>query len=82
MLRIELKTGIIYRLPDSDELVLGAGGRGRYFLYRLSEWSRKVWTVSLPVAYEVDPEGAIKTGGGQPTPWNVNDLVELSFAPR
>lgn len=82
MRRIELKTGKSYRLPNSDELVLGAGGEGRYFFYRASVWCCKVWTISLPIAFEVDRDGTVKTGDGQPTPWSVNDLVELSPASR
>jgi hypothetical protein len=69
-----LRLGGVYALPNGTELIVGVGREGRYFLYHPLVWKGRAWIVSLPVEFEVDAEGRIMTGRGQPVPWRIEDL--------
>jgi hypothetical protein len=71
-----------YRLPDGTEVVVGAKGKGRYFLYRRTDWTGKIWVLSLPVAFEVSADGSIITGSGKATFWTSADLSYQGYASR
>ena len=74
MYGIELRQGGVYLLPDGRELVVGIGREGRYFLYHPLLWEGQTWIINLPIAYEIDAQGWVITGKGQPTAWRIEDL--------
>lgn len=75
-----LRQNGVYKLPDGREIVVGAGSEGRYFMYYRVHWGKTPVVLYLPVAYEVDGEGRLLTGGGRPTEWLVDDLRDTGFS--
>ena len=72
-----LRRGGVYRLPDGTECVAGVCGRaGGGFLYHIHVWREGKSVLEMPVAYEVCERGAVKTGHGRHTGWNVTNLVD------
>ena len=63
-------------LPNGKELVAGVGRESHYFLYHPVVWRARAWIVSLPVEYEIDADGRVMTGRGQPASWRVEELLD------
>ena len=74
-----LRPNGVYELPDGTEIVVGAGREGRYFMYFRVHWLRTAMVLYLPVAYEIDGEGRLLTGGGRATEWRVDDLRDTGL---
>lgn len=76
---IILRRGGVYRLPDGTECVAGVCGRaGTGFLYHLNVWREGAAVIELPVAYEVSERGAVTTGKGRHTGWDVSNLIDTN----
>lgn len=73
-----LRQSGIYVLPDGEEVVVGAGRGSSYFLYHPLVWKFRAYTISTPIAYEIDKAGRLITGRGQPTSWRIDDLTDTS----
>ena len=71
-----LRLGGVYVLPSGQELIVGVGREGRYFLYLPLVWQGRAWIVSLPVEYEIDAQGQWRNSKGQPVGWRIEDLVD------
>ncbi len=80
--RCELIRESLYSLPNSEEVVVGVGCEGHYFLYHPLVWAGREWVINLPVAYEVKTDGQILTGRGESTRWRVEDLTHVREAAR
>lgn len=78
----ELIRGNLYALPSGEELVVGVGCGGHYFLYHPLVWAGRDWVIGMPVAYEVRADGQILTGRGEPARWRVEDLIRVREAVR
>lgn len=73
-----LKLGGTYALPNGMQLIVGVGREGRYFLYNPLVWAGKLWIISMPFIYEIEPGGQILSNKGQPTCWRIEDLRSMS----
>jgi hypothetical protein len=73
---VALRLGGIYTLPDGKELIVGVGRESRYFLYHPLAWKVRAYIVSLPIEYEIDAQGPVITGRGQPASWRIEDLID------
>ena len=74
--RVVLRLGGVYVLPNGNEVIAGVGRAGHYFLYHPLVWKISAWIVSLPIEYEIDPEGRVISHRGQPASWQVEDLID------
>lgn len=72
-----LRLGGVYLIPDGAEVVAGVPcGDGRCFLYHPLVWEGRSWILSMPVAYEINPDGSIVTGKGIATGWSGEQMVD------
>ncbi|MBC7929797.1 MAG: hypothetical protein H7Z38_04440 [Rubrivivax sp.] len=64
-------------MPNGTEVVAGVpGSGGRRFFYHPLVWQGSAWIISMPVAYEIIPDGSIVTGRGVGTGWSAGQVLD------
>jgi hypothetical protein len=72
-----LRLNGLYRLPDGDEAVVGAGALGGpYFLYHPIVWKGAAWVLSMPVVYVIYGCGRVENGKGLRMDWDSDALID------